>query len=1771
MKTTVALVVTALSWTVCVQQATSQTSKALFFPSNELLPARGLYVARPQTSIGSANGVVVSNLVLRGFSESAPAPPPGTSMALTFDAEADFDLSLNGGGGVSRVSLPVELTVNVSAGSSPTAGLTYAASILEFKPLSNLPGNLALRQSPNRASAGQATITPVAGGFLISGFFDVFLDSSTGGGQNWLPLNPAQHLDLRVDPSHHAEGVLVAEPAPLIPAPDDQFLVPAVQVASFDGGIQIRALRQTLFSAATDGAALLPGIMATVPYSSTLDFELSSNGGQTFTRMRTTANATLALLKVREAASRLFDTEITQMDFSANLPGASKMFRESPSLSSYGEAELQPGGSGGFQLSSFFDVFLELSADGGQTWRALNNGPLHFELQPNSLRGQFASPNLPTPGGQYVLPALAYQTGPPQGVLIAGNTIGGFSASSPPPAAGQQLVQNFTAQAKVRISLDGGATFTDAAGTVAARMNVTRSTINWGDTSYYDAELMQLDVAGLPQGVMIRESPTLASKGRLSITPHPTGGNQVDSFFDVFTELSADGGQTWTAASSAATAVLTPSSPIAPLRIFCPSDLTVVATSASGAVVSYPPLIIQNGDCPLGGGTPSITFSPPDGTELPVGITTVTVTANNACGEHATCSFHVQVLPNFSLVREYVFVHRLLPPPSGMLVEPVIFAPIPVGGILLSNLMLSGFPRSAAPPAPGTSFTLDTEPMAEFDWSLNGGATFTHGRAPAKLVLNIQDAGPGQLPGQELYGLQLERLDISGGDLPAGVMLRESPSRASTGQASVRGTLGPDPNTGLIIIVCDVFLDGSTDGGQNWASAGSSLHLELRHDPNTLSPMPEFTPLFPPPNDQFASLLDVAAMFPGGVEVRNLQETLFSSPFDLSLLAPSPAPVAQQFCAVVEMGWSQDGGATFTRVRVPVLVGLLVQGVRPGALQVFDADVTQMDFAGGDLPQNILLRASPVLPSHGQVSLMSAGDGSYRMTSFFDVFLELSTDGGKNWQAATSGSLHLELLGNSQVIRFASPNQPPSGSQYLTLPAVQRTFRLPTGGIIAIRNQTFSGFTSSVPPPPPGVSSTIDFRGQLALDLSQDGGNTFNSYSAPASAQVKLTGNAAIDWGDRQFLDCQLLQLTAAGGTLPAGLMLRESPTRPSLGRTGIAPDVAGGYRIEGFYDVAQELTLDNGQTWNPAVEGPWRFVLNPPPNYAPYGLTCPSNITVHATSASGAVVYYSFPPITVFPDCPLCCFTATGTPPSGSLFPIGTTTVNCQGNDGCGEKPTCSFTVTVLPESPFNGVVTRPLGFANLFFFHGGTTDPVSMVVSNIGPSGSDGFHVDLGTADSLALNFDPYPNTDITGLVSTVTGPYAGDPNHVLGSSMYLGGPNALVFADFSSLGATSMVARVFDDNHKILSSQTIANASSVGVNNLFPPGCTNPTSTVCTITMGPGFTCWRFCRYGCNCLGTNCTIERVVCFILLAPPPLLHISGFDLTAQGSKAPSSLSIQSAGLGLFGTMHTISGNATLEPDAGLLVVNGIGPSGNDGVNINLNHVGRLDVTLAPLRLLAPNACLTLIASGDVNGLPAVQFGSVSLSGSGGNLAVNGDFSGLGANLLRVNVYLNSQLQGGVTMPGGPLGNLTLNGNLIGAGTLAPMPGIWARFDSPFAYSAGGINLSGNEIHIMVVNPAKQVGALTQFGIRSCSAGQIAILGESVTPLLGDVSLPPGAGISFIGRGAAGLTYRLEGSPALGPQPSWKTVGSAQADDEGYFELSDTPAGAQQFYRAVTP
>jgi hypothetical protein len=72
--------------------------------------------------------------------------------------------------------------------------------------------------------------------------------------------------------------------------------------------------------------------------------------------------------------------------------------------------------------------------------------------------------------------------------------------------------------------------------------------------------------------------------------------------------------------------------------------------------------------------------------------------------------------------------------------------------------------------------------------------------------------------------------------------------------------------------------------------------------------------------------------------------------------------------------------------------------------------------------------------------------------------------------------------------------------------------------------------------------------------------------------------------------------------------------------------------------------------------------------------LTCPANVTVpNDPGQCGAVVNY--PPPTATGNCD----TIACTPPSGSVFPVGTTTVTCSNGAGArGGGGDCSFTVTV-------------------------------------------------------------------------------------------------------------------------------------------------------------------------------------------------------------------------------------------------------------------------------------------------------------------------------------------------------------------------------------------------------------------------------------------------------------------------------------------------------------
>jgi hypothetical protein len=76
--------------------------------------------------------------------------------------------------------------------------------------------------------------------------------------------------------------------------------------------------------------------------------------------------------------------------------------------------------------------------------------------------------------------------------------------------------------------------------------------------------------------------------------------------------------------------------------------------------------------------------------------------------------------------------------------------------------------------------------------------------------------------------------------------------------------------------------------------------------------------------------------------------------------------------------------------------------------------------------------------------------------------------------------------------------------------------------------------------------------------------------------------------------------------------------------------------------------------------------------------ITCPADVVVNLPMNSTATsMVVNYPDVTATDSCS-SSVTVNSTPASGSVFPVGTTTVHASADDGAGHTSTCSFTVTV-------------------------------------------------------------------------------------------------------------------------------------------------------------------------------------------------------------------------------------------------------------------------------------------------------------------------------------------------------------------------------------------------------------------------------------------------------------------------------------------------------------
>ena len=135
---------------------------------------------------------------------------------------------------------------------------------------------------------------------------------------------------------------------------------------------------------------------------------------------------------------------------------------------------------------------------------------------------------------------------PGAGTIQARNFVhGNLGNPIPPPALNASSTYSYANSfVMMELSLDGQ-TWSTVAASGGVQTKITHAS-NVGSVAQFDTEMLALNLNGSAQfgSFMIRVSPTKQSLGKHTLRSSPQGF-LVSSFFDVFLELSTDGGQSW--------------------------------------------------------------------------------------------------------------------------------------------------------------------------------------------------------------------------------------------------------------------------------------------------------------------------------------------------------------------------------------------------------------------------------------------------------------------------------------------------------------------------------------------------------------------------------------------------------------------------------------------------------------------------------------------------------------------------------------------------------------------------------------------------------------------------------------------------------------------------------------------------------------------------------------------------------------------------------------------------------------------------------------------------------------------------------------------------------------------------------------------------------------------------------------------------------------------------------------------------------------------------
>jgi len=777
------------------------------------------------TEVSFSGDVMIRNLKVEAFSSSTPLPSDaGGAVIQSFTSQASLEISTDAGMTWQTVVAPPAGLARAALETNNDGIRTFDTEMLQLTfSGSGLPEDLRIRESPTLPSRGRISATEVGERYQIDSFFDVFLEVSTDGGQNWQPGSTAVELNLAPPPTvtlNRSLNMMRVWTGPGVWANDFHVEFEArngtdtryldlddLDPTGFYQGLFVtnRVVSYNALSNRVSITWYFPDVCITTNAPAFFGFTLFGGVRYQAVDWYWTYNGEriIAFQDVWQdwlknpLTSRLEDVIMprpipippppiapTPVVYLQRVTGstpapisiatlAAMAIPPNPVLPEPGPVLVTnlvpvvydwawPG------VDPTYFMYYDLLDEAGQPIAGFRNAASLVEAPDfDTELPQFAATSLfPPPTLHYVEKTeAAYVT---YGLVWTRDfTIRALSPDLPLPAPGEATLGTFPARIQFDLSGDGGSTWQ----TVFAEIQVTARIVSTGRTAYFDMELIAVEAPPLPGGLRIRESSTLPSLGCTHVEPGEGGGYWISSFFDIFTELSIDGGGSWTPGSRKTR------------------------------------VILQN-------------------------------------------------LANETAPSE----KRFLPKDTACDGSSPFFAHFP-NGVQLHDFTLGFVSHAGELPEPGQTSRVTFMARAAFNLSNTSGGwdyTWSTVRAEADLTLLGSESGT------DVYSADFKRFDLFGGTMPTGLMVRvRSQSRAeSSGVYAVREDGGGGYRVDSFF---DIFLEVSTDSGGSWTGAERPSGLLL----NDAKPAPVVLEAWADPRSKQALVMFNRPLGPSAVDPNN--------------------------------------------------------------------------------------------------------------------------------------------------------------------------------------------------------------------------------------------------------------------------------------------------------------------------------------------------------------------------------------------------------------------------------------------------------------------------------------------------------------------------------------------------------------------------------------------------------------------------------------------------------------------------------------------------------------------------------------------------------------------------------------------------------------------------------------------------------------------------------------------------------------------------------------